>query len=126
MLKASSFSYISACAGLTVVANLLLRHGLIKSGGLAFKQGEWMAGWINTLSQPTFIAGILCYGLAAVVWFYALSVTEVSVGYPVLVGLTFVLVTLGAFFVFKEELNPAKIAGILVILIGVAMVARGS
>ncbi len=125
-MKWASLGFISISAVLTVLANLFLRHGLLKSGGLALKPGEWLAGWGGTLLQPTFIAGILFYGLAAVVWFYALSVTEVSTGYPLLVGLTFALVTLGAVLVFKESLNPLKIAGIVLILAGIAFVARGS
>jgi multidrug transporter EmrE-like cation transporter len=43
-----------------------------------------------------------------------------------LVGLTFVLVALGAVTVFKETLNPFKVAGIITILAGIALVARGS
>lgn len=125
-MKAASLYYILACAVLTTLANLLLRHGLLKSGGLTSYSGSWLAGWWSTLLQPSFLAGIVLYGLAAVVWFYALSVTEVSTGYPLLVGLTFVLVTLGAVTVFKETLSPFKIAGIITILAGIAFVARGS
>lgn len=125
-MKPASLVFISVSAILTVLANLLLRYGLLKSGGLALKQGEWLAGWGATVVQPMFIAGILLYGLAAVVWFYALSITEVSSGYPLLVGLTFALVTLGAIILFKESLNPLKITGILVILVGIVIVARAS
>ena len=125
-MKLVNLAFIAASAVLTVSANLFLRQGLIKSGGLAFKQGEWLSGWLPTLMQPTFLAGIVFYGFAAVIWFYALSVTEVSSGYPVLVGLTFLMVTLGGILLFKESLNPLKIIGIVTVLIGVAMVARGS
>ncbi len=64
------------------------------------------------------------YGLAAVVWFYALSITEVSTGYPVLVGLTFVLVSLGAACLFPESLAPAKLAGMVLILAGILLVSQ--
>ncbi len=125
-MKWASLGFIAVSAVLTAAANLLLRQGLLKSGGLAVKEGHWLAGWAATLIQPAFVLGLVAYALAAVVWFYALSVTEVSSGYPVLVGLTFVLVTAGAVAVFKETLNPLKLVGILAILIGIAIVARVS
>ncbi|MGD9782168.1 MAG: SMR family transporter [Kiritimatiellia bacterium] len=125
-MKTTSLVYIAACAVLTALANLLLRHGLLKSGGLALGSGSWLGGWAATLLQPAFLAGVVLYGLAAVVWFYALSVTEVSTGYPLLVGLTFVLVNLGAVALFHESLNPPKLAGMAFILAGIFLVARGA
>ncbi len=125
-MKITSLIYIVVCAVLTALANLLLRHGLLKSGGLAVQPGQWLAGWMSTLLQPAFLSGIILYALAAIVWFYALSVTEVSTGYPVLVGLTFVLVTLGAVGVFREPAAPLKIAGIVTILAGILLVTRGA
>lgn len=125
-MKPASYVYIIVCAVLTVLANLLMRYGLLKSGGLVLNRGDWLASWGATLAQPTFLVGVVLYGLAAVVWFYALSITEVSSGYPLLVGLTFAFVTLGAIVVFKESLNLLKIAGILIILTGIVILARAS
>lgn len=125
-MKTTSLIYIVVCAVLTALANVLLRHGLLKSGGLALSAGQGLGGWTATLAQPAFLVGIALYGLAAVVWFYALSVTEVSTGYPLLVGLTFVLVNLGAVAWFHEALNPLKIAGMAFILAGIFLVARGA
>jgi multidrug transporter EmrE-like cation transporter len=125
-MKPASYVFIVVCAILTVLANLLMRYGLLKSGGLALNRGDWLAGWGATLIQPTFLTGVLLYGLAAVVWFYALSITEVSTGYPLLVGLTFALVTVGAIVLFKESLNPLKIVGIFIILAGIVILARAS
>lgn len=125
-MKSLSWLFILVSAVLTALANMGLRYGLIKSGGVSFEQGEWLAGWCKTLLQPAFLTGVILYGLAAVVWFYALSVTEVSTGYPILVGFVFVMVTAGAVVVFHEALNPLKMAGMALILIGIACVARSS
>lgn len=124
-MKSIRFLLIGGCALLTALANLLLRHGLLKSGGISASSGHWLSGWLATLTQPAFLGGVVLYGLAAVVWFYALSITEVSTGYPVLVGLTFVLVSLGAAGLFHESLVPAKLAGMVLILAGILLVSRG-
>lgn len=125
-MKSMNFIYILVSAVLTVLANLFLRYGFLKSGGLIFRRGDWLAGWAATAGQPAVLLGVLFYGLAALVWFYALSITEVSTGYPLLVGLTFALVTLGAVVLFKESLSPLKIVGIGLILAGIVIVARAS
>ncbi len=125
-MKSASWTFIAICSLLTVLANLFLRYGLMKSGGLAIRSGDWLAGWTGTLMQPAFLAGLVCYGLAAVIWFYALSVTDVSTGYPILVGLTFILVTMGAVGLFNETMNPYKMAGMVAILAGIFLVAKGA
>ena len=74
--------------------------------------------------QPLFVIGVLLYGFAALVWFRVLSTEDLSSSYPLLISLTFVLVTLGAVVLFREHLNTQKLVGLAVILTGVVLVAR--
>ena len=74
--------------------------------------------------QPVFVLGIICYGIASLVWFKVLSIAEISTSYPILVGMTFVLVTAGAVPLFHESFNMIKATGILVILAGIIIIAR--
>jgi len=79
---------------------------------------------LGLLKNPAFVTGAFLYFLASLVWFRVLSVGEVSTNYPVLVGITFGLVTLGAIVFFKESINFAKLAGIGIILAGVILISR--
>jgi multidrug transporter EmrE-like cation transporter len=109
---------------LTACANLMMRNGLVLAGGLGM-QGDGVPGLVLRLAkQWTFVLGLVAYALAAVVWFRVLSVAEVSTSYPILVGLTFVMVSVGAVFWFRESVSFLKVVGIVVILAGIVLVAK--
>lgn len=109
---------------LTACANLMMRHGLVLAGGMSL-QGDGIPGLVLRLArQWTFVLGLAAYALAALVWFRILSVAEVSTSYPILVGLTFVMVSVGAVLWFKESISFPKVVGIAVILAGIVLVGR--
>jgi len=54
----------------------------------------------------------------------ALRDGELSLLYPV-IALTYVWVTALSFLIFHETVNPYKIAGIVSIVVGVAVLGRG-
>ena len=54
-----------------------------------------------------------------------LSRVEISFAYPFL-GLSFVLITLWGYFALGEAVTPWRVAGVLLICSGVALVARSS
>lgn len=70
------------------------------------------------------IAGIVCYGIAMLVWIYVLGHFELSVAYPLL-SLGYILVYLGAVLWPRigESFTLGKTAGIVLIMLGVALVA---
>jgi multidrug transporter EmrE-like cation transporter len=118
------FLLVLGSALLTACANLMMRHGLVLAGGLSI-QGDGLPGLMLRLArQWTFVLGLTAYGLAALVWFRVLSVAQVSTSYPVLVGLTFVMVSVGAVLWFRESINFLKVVGVAVILAGIVLVAK--
>ena len=74
--------------------------------------------------QPMFLSGVILYGLAAVVWFRILSIEDLSSSYPMLVGITFVLVVVGAVWFFDEDFSSQKLIGMVMILAGIGAIAR--
>ncbi len=111
-------------AGLAVLANLLLRAGVDRAGGFDAEFSTIHLAFFNLLRQPFFDIGIIMYGLATLVWIRILSIEPLSVAYPILVSITFMLVTLGAVALFKESLNANKIIGLLVIIAGIIVISR--
>jgi drug/metabolite transporter (DMT)-like permease len=71
------------------------------------------------------IAGLAVYGMGAILMIVALQHGELSVLYP-LISLNYVWVAIIAVLLFNESMNPAKIAGILVIMAGVAILGKGA
>lgn len=108
---------------LTVAANLLMRGGILRAGGFDLDLHAIREPILSLIREPMFLVGVILYGAAAVVWFRVLSFENLSNSYPLLVSLTFALVTLGAVYFFHEQISLQKIVGLLVILVGIIIVA---
>jgi multidrug transporter EmrE-like cation transporter len=104
----------------TVAGNLLIRAGLARAGGLGFS----VAKLSQVFLQPLMLAGLVLYATAALLWFRVVSTEELTTSYPLLVSMTFILVTLGAVFFFDERISVQKALGMGVILIGIVVIAR--
>ena len=57
------------------------------------------------------------------VWIVALSRVDVSLAYPML-SIGYIVTALAAAHWFGEDLNPMRIAGIVVIILGVVLISR--
>ena len=111
-------------SALAVLANLLLRVGVDRTGDFGFEMARLHLVFLNLLKQPFFDVGIIMYGLATLVWIRILSIEPLSVAYPILVSITFVLVTLGAVVLFKESFNFFKALGLITIVVGIFLISR--
>ena len=115
---------VGLSALLTALANLLLRGGVLRFGEFSLSLGSLRRQLLALGTEPLFVSGVILYGLAALVWFSVVSFEDLSGSYPVLVGLTFVLVAAGAVVFFQEQMPLQKVAGMLTILAGVVLVAK--
>jgi multidrug transporter EmrE-like cation transporter len=122
-LTAPALYLIGLAALLQAAANLLLRHGLARAGSFDIVAAGKLASIQRLAMQPTFVVGFVLFGAAAIIWFKVLSLAEVSASYPILVGLTFALVSVGAVGLFQESMSVLKGLGIGVILAGIVLVA---
>jgi multidrug transporter EmrE-like cation transporter len=111
-------------AGLTMAANLMMRGGIDSAGGFAPQTAlAVVLAFLKLLGQPLFVAGFGLYFLASLVWLRVVASEPLSVAYPVLVSLTFTLVTAGAVLLFHEPLSFRKVAGLIVILGGILVIS---
>lgn len=108
------------CAVLTMAANLLLRAGVSAAGGITgLSVTDLLRSLVLLFTEPKFLGGFVLYFAASVVWFRIISTEPLTTAYPVLVSLTFVLVTGGAVFWFAEPVSLRKVLGIACILLGI-------
>jgi multidrug transporter EmrE-like cation transporter len=88
---------------------------------------------LDTLSNSVLIlfksvpfwTGMVCYAASVCVWLAALSKAPVSTAYPML-SLGYVVVATVSVLWLGETMNPAKVAGIALICVGVILVSRSS
>ena len=77
------------------------------------------------ITNVQLIGGLAIYGIGSVLMIVALQHGELSVLYP-LISLNYVWVAIAAVILFNEAMNPAKLAGICVIMAGVAILGKGA
>jgi drug/metabolite transporter (DMT)-like permease len=110
------------------VLNLVLDSG----GHFAFKlaaiepgiDARFLAHWRHMLARPWLWLGVLCFIGEFIAWLAFLSLVPLAQG--VLLGMTsIVIVMLGGRIMFHERFNRLRIAGMFLIVAGVALVGIG-
>jgi multidrug transporter EmrE-like cation transporter len=66
---------------------------------------------------------VALYVVSVVFWILALSRVDVSIAYPML-SIGYIVSALAGWLLFSEAVSPARVAGIVVIIVGVWLVAR--
>lgn len=115
---------ILACVLSNGAGQLLLRAGASSAGGLAGDDLLRLREWIGLLSHWPIVAGIALWSVSTLAWIVVLGRVELSYAY--LVGsLNYVVVPLAAVALLGESMPPARLAGMLAILVGVVLVLHG-
>lgn len=115
------FILLLATAACMAGANLLIKTGIAQAGGFAVSIS---ALW-KLARQPAFVAGVLLTAGGALMWFRILATQKLSTCYPLFVSLTYFLITLAAIYFLHERISLQKLAGLAVLVLGIAIVARG-
>ena len=80
--------------------------------------------FISLITNYPLILGFILYGFAAIIILFALKKEDVTIIVPIL-GLSYFIVTIYAFYFFNETLNLTKIIGMITLFIGVIFVGGG-
>ena len=111
---------------LNAAAQLFLKAGM---GRVVAKVGDF--SWASSkelpqiifqvLTTPLVLGGLCCYAVSVVVWMFVLSRVAVNLAYPML-SIGYIVVAVSAYYLFGEALTPIRIAGIVVIIVGVVLI----
>jgi multidrug transporter EmrE-like cation transporter len=78
---------------------------------------------LSILTNPFFIASLVAFALQALVWLQALKHYPLSIAYPCLSLVNFVILFVAAVY-FKEGVTLPNIIGLMVISSGVVVLSR--
>ncbi len=70
-----------------------------------------------------FFSALVIYGLATILWIYALKLVPLNVAYP-LMSLAFVIVPVLSFFFLHEAIEYKTLVGTLVIILGLLITVK--
>lgn len=119
----TTFAFILGGVLLNACAQLLLKAGVNAVGTITLDRGTLFDTGVRVLTQWPVLAGLTLYVVSVGVWIVGLSRVDVSVAYPML-SLGYVVNAVAAWWLFGEMIGPLRLAGILLILAGVFLVAR--
>jgi multidrug transporter EmrE-like cation transporter len=118
-----SFSLILTGVMLNAAAQILMKMGTNAVGHFEFSAANILPiGW-KLATEWHIVTALFCYAISVVVWILALSRVQVSIAYPML-SLGYVAVAFATWWLFGEALTVSKLAGIGVIILGVAILFR--
>ena len=105
---------VFSCTVLGAAAQILMKVGM----------GHFVPEVVAGVTNFPLIAGYTLYGINTLMLVLALREGELSMLYPI-IALTYVWVTLLSYLLLREPPNLFKNAGIVTIVIGVAVLGRG-
>lgn len=103
-------------------ANIIIKIGMNRVGGMDISS---LSEVINKFLLNHLIwLGVALFGIALVSYSYVLSHIQLSIAYPIMTSLGFVVVILVSLLYLSEKLSLIQMAGIAFIVLGVWLVAK--
>ncbi len=103
-------------------AQIMLKKGMLSVGPLG-TDGGLFATIFRVIFNPWVFLGLSTFVISMASHLIVLSKVELSFAYPFL-SLAYVVVAAYAYYIFKEDVNALRIAGIGLICIGTILISR--
>ncbi len=115
--------YILISVLLGAVGQVMLKVGLNTMGALTLNLGSlgntlWRLG-----TNPFVFFGLVVYVTGTLFWLAGLSRVDLSYAYP-FASLSYVVMLVAAWLLFRENISLLRIMGTLVVVVGVLIISR--
>jgi len=105
-------------------SNLLVAIALLNGGNLLLDEVAKEAGIsLGLFLSPGFIVAIGCLGLAFFFYVRSLARLPLAVAYPVMVGISMIVVAVANHFWGRASLDSIQLAGVLTLFLGVVLIS---
>ena len=113
----NSFVLLAVAIVFNAAGQLLLKRATMGQEAGAIAGGVFFSGW--------FLAGVATLGASMLMWVQVLRKVPLTIAHP-LSGAAFLIVPLASHLFWREPLSTMRLVGIFVIVLGIALVARGA
>ncbi len=110
-------------AAMAALANISLKHGLTQISAVLPQLSLDIQSGYQLVSNLYIWLGLIGFGTGFIFWLVGLSRAGLSSAYPVFIGVEYSLVMILSWLILTEVFVPLKIAGIVVVLIGILIIA---
>lgn len=104
-------------------AQLMLKYGMMSLAPVSFAGVNPVLKLLQIVFSPWIFFGLSVFVISMASHLYVLSKVDLSFAYPFL-SLAYVVVAVFAYFVFREDLNAWRVAGIGFICLGTILIAQ--
>lgn len=119
-----SYLYVFFTIILTVYGQIVIKWQVLKAGAFPEDASGKLYFLMHLLLNPWVISAFAAALLASVTWMAAMTKLQLSHAYPFM-SLAFVLVILLSNVFFGEQVTTLKIAGIVLVVLGLAIGSQG-
>ena len=119
-MSVGSLTLILVSVTLSAVAQIAFKFGVSSEPG---RWAQAVYGPLYKLLTPGIFIGLACYAIGTLLWLAALTRVELSQAYP-FVGIGFALTTFGGWWLFGDHVSVQRLAGIALVVGGIALVAQ--
>jgi len=122
--KESAWVCVLITIALTVYGQFVVKWQMLQAGVVPTGAPDRIGYIARLLLNPWILSAFAAAFLAALAWMLAMTRLPLSQAYP-LTALAFICVVLGGAWVFAEPLNAWRIAGVVLIVVGLVVGSRG-
>ena len=112
-----SYVLLAVAIAFNATGQLLLKRAALGQAGTAVARDVFFSGW--------FFGGGMSLAIAMVLWVQVLRRLPLTIAHP-LSGAVFMMVPIASHLLWREPLTTTRVIGIGVIVLGIALVARGA
>jgi len=107
-----------------VFGQVMLKIGMMQIGKYSLLQKGIILQYLKIIFNPYVFFGLTAYFISTLFWLYLISRVPLSFAYPML-SLSYIIITVIAVVLFKEQINLYNWLGIGVIMLGLILVTQG-
>ncbi len=119
-----SLMLLIASAVTNALGSTVMKHAY--GGDTSIVSSGLIAGIFKILLNPWIIIGLGMFGISFFFMAAALSRTDLTLAYPMMSGLVYIILLFVGFFIFREKITMLRIMGIGAILLGITMLTMKS
>jgi len=116
--------YIFGTILFTVYGQMIIKWRMSFHDGLPAELGPKIIFLTRLFFDPFILSGFVSAFVASLCWMAAMTQFELSYAYPFM-GLTFVLVFAASVLFLGEQVTFGKVAGLVLIVLGIVATSRG-
>lgn len=117
-----AFALVFASVSLSAVAQTAFKMGVARAETAA-DAAIW-AKAVSMVFSPLVLLGLTLYGVGTLLWLFALRQLDLSLAYP-FVAMSFVMVAGSGMLFLGEPVQPTRLIGLGLIILGLLVMARG-